>query len=97
MSATTSVRAKNLLVRTEEYRFAQYIEDWRLKVERVGNLNYPEAAKGKLFGVLTLTVTIKSDGVVDKVEIERSSGHRILDDAARRIVSNGRSLCRFFS
>ena len=80
-------RKKFIGTRTEEYRFAQYIEDWRLKVERVGNLNYPEAAKGKLFGVLTLTVTIKSDGVVDKVEIERSSGHRILDDAARRIVS----------
>ena len=80
-------RKKFIGTRTEEYRFAQYIEDWRLKVERVGNLNYPEAAKGKLFGVLTLSVTIKSDGTVDKVEIERSSGHRILDDAARRIVS----------
>ena len=80
-------RKKFIGTRTEEYRFAQYIEDWRLKVERVGNLNYPEAAKGKLFGVLTLSVTIKSDGAVDKVEIERSSGHRILDDAARRIVS----------
>ena len=79
-------RKKNIGTRTEEYRFARYIEDWRLKVERVGNLNYPEAAKGKLFGALTLTVTIESDGSVKSVEINRSSGHKILDDAARRIV-----------
>ena len=73
--------------RADEYRFARYIEDWRLKVERVGTLNYPEAAKGKLYGTLILSVTIKSDGAVDKVEINRSSGHQILDDAARRIVT----------
>ncbi len=80
-------RKKFIGTRTEEYRFAQYIEDWRLKVERVGNLNYPEAAKGKLFGALMLTVTIDSDGAVKSVEINRSSGHKILDDAARRIVN----------
>ena len=80
-------RKKFIGTRTEEYRFARYIEDWRLKVERVGTLNYPEAAKGRLSGSLVLTVTIKSDGIVDKVEINRSSGHRILDDAARRIVT----------
>lgn len=69
-----------------EYRFAQYAEEWRLKVERVGTLNYPEAARGKLYGSLVMTVTIRSDGTVEGVEINRSSGHRILDDAARRIV-----------
>lgn len=80
-------RKKFIGTRADEYRFAQYVEDWRLKVERVGTLNYPEAAKGKLYGTLILTVTIKSDGAIDKVEINRSSGHRILDDAARRIVA----------
>jgi protein TonB len=80
-------RKKFIGTRTDEYRFAQYIEDWRLKVERVGTLNYPEEAKGKLYGALILSVTIKSDGTVDKVEINRTSGHRILDDAARRIVT----------
>lgn len=79
-------RKKNLGARVEEYRFAQYVEDWRNKVERVGTLNYPEAAKGKLFGSLILSVTIRSDGTVDKVIIDRPSGHRILDEAARRIV-----------
>jgi protein TonB len=80
-------RKKFIGTRTDEYRFAQYIEDWRLKVERVGTLNYPEEAKGKLYGSLILSVTIRSDGVVDKVEINRSSGVRVLDDAARRIVA----------
>lgn len=79
-------RVKQVSPRTAEYRFAQYYEDWRLKVERVGTLNYPEAAKGKLFGSLMLSVTIASDGSVVKIEIERSSGHRVLDEAARRIV-----------
>ncbi|WP_153115885.1 energy transducer TonB [Rhodocyclus tenuis] len=79
-------RKRNIGLRTDEYRFAQYVEDWRQKVERIGTLNYPDAARGKLYGSLVLTVTIKNDGSVDKIEINRSSGHRILDDAARRIV-----------
>ena len=73
--------------RAEEYRFARYIEDWRLKVERVGNMNYPEAARArKLYGSLLLTVSIRADGSVETVEVNRSSGHRILDAAAVRIV-----------
>jgi protein TonB len=72
--------------RAQEYRFAQYVEDWRLKVERIGNLNYPDGARGKIYGSLVLTVSIKSDGNLDKVEIRRSSGHQILDRAAERIV-----------
>ncbi len=80
-------RKKFVGARTDEYRFAQYIEDWRQKVERVGTLNYPEQARGKLYGSLILSVSIKSDGSVDKVEINRSSGVPVLDDAARRIVT----------
>jgi periplasmic protein TonB len=74
--------------RAEEYRFARYVEDWRLKIERVGNLNYPEAArKQKLYGSLLLTVSIRADGSVENVEISRGSGNRILDAAAVRIVN----------
>jgi protein TonB len=79
-------RVKNLGARAEEYRFAQYEEDWRMKVERVGTLNYPEAARGKLSGSLILTVRIRSDGNVERVDIDRPSGHRVLDEAAKRIV-----------
>ena len=79
-------RKKFIGARTEEYAAAQYLEDWRQKVERVGNLNYPEAAKGKLYGNLLLYVEIRADGSLERVEVQRSSGHRILDEAAMRIV-----------
>jgi len=73
--------------RAEEYRFARYVEDWRLKIERVGNLNYPEAARQlRLYGNLLLTVSIRADGSVEDVRVERSSGQRVLDAAAVRIV-----------
>ena len=79
-------RKKFLGTRTEEYRFARYMEDWRNKIERVGTLNYPAAARGKLYGSLMLTVAITADGQVARIDINRSSGHKVLDDAARRIV-----------
>ncbi len=80
-------RRTNIGARTREYRFAQYIEDWRVKVERIGNLNYPEAARReKVFGSLKLSVSIRADGSVEKIEVDKSSGHRILDAAAVRIV-----------
>ena len=72
--------------RTEEYVPAQYLEDWRQKVERVGNLNYPEAAKGKLYGSLLVYIEINSDGDLVRAEVQRSSGHKLLDAAALRIL-----------
>lgn len=73
--------------RTREYRFAQYIEDWRIKVERIGNLNYPEEARReRVYGKLQLSVSILKDGSVENIEVSKSSGHRILDAAAMRIV-----------
>ncbi len=73
--------------RTQEYRYAQYIEDWRTKVERIGNLNYPiQARQQKIFGKLQMTVSIRADGTLESVEVTQSSGQRILDAAAVRIV-----------
>ncbi len=80
-------RRKFIGARTQEYRFAQYIEDWRIKVERIGNLNYPDAARQKkIFGSLQLTVSIRADGSLENMEVSRSSGQPILDAAAQRIV-----------
>jgi periplasmic protein TonB len=82
--------------RAEEYRFAQYVDNWRAKIERVGNLNYPEEAKTrKIYGSLQLTVGIKTDGEVESVEINRSSGKRVLDQAAIRIVRLAAPFDRF--
>lgn len=82
-------RKKVIGSRAKEYRFAQYVEDWRLKIERIGELNYPEEARGKLYGSLLLSVTIRGDGSVERIEISRSSGYPVLDAAARRIVEMG--------
>jgi protein TonB len=81
-------RRKFIGARTQEYRFAQYAEDWRSKIERIGNMNYPQQARDqKIYGKLTLTVSIRADGSVENVDINRSSGQRLLDAAAIRIVN----------
>jgi periplasmic protein TonB len=72
--------------RAAEARFALYVDEFRDKVERFGSNNYPSDARGRIYGSLRLTVSIRADGTLDSVEIDRPSGHRILDDAARRIV-----------
>ena len=81
--------------RATEYRFAQYVEDWRQKIERIGNLNYPESARGRVYGSLRLSVSIDADGVLSAVEMDRSSGHDVLDRAARRIVQMAAPFARF--
>ena len=79
-------RKKFIGANVAEYRFAQYEEDWRAKVERVGTLNYPAEARGRVYGNLRLTVTIRPDGNVESVELDRSSGLKVLDAAAFKIV-----------
>lgn len=80
-------RRKFLSARTKEYKYAEYMEAWRAKVERVGNLNYPEKARQQnLTGSLVLDVAIKPDGSVQNLNVVKSSGQKVLDDAARRIV-----------
>ena len=80
-------RRKAISTSTREYRYATYMEAWRRKVERIGNLNYPEEAKRLgLYGSLILHVAIRADGSLDSVRVVRSSGQRVLDQAAVRIV-----------
>lgn len=80
-------RRKFLSARTREYKYAEYMEAWRARVERVGNLNYPEKARRQnLTGDLVLDVAIKPDGSVHELNMVKSSGNKVLDDAARRIV-----------
>jgi protein TonB len=71
----------------KSYMFAQYEAEWQRKIERIGNLNYPdEARRKKLAGRLLMVVLINSDGSLERVDLRRSSGHKVLDDAAMRIV-----------
>jgi protein TonB len=79
-------RKKFIGASAAEYRFAQYEEDWRAKIERWGTVNYPAEARGKLYGNLRLTVTLRPDGTVAAIDLDRSSGLKVLDNAAFRIV-----------
>lgn len=80
-------REKFLNSRTREYIAAGYMRNWIDKVERLGNADYPdEAIRNKLSGTLILDVAINADGSLHKMELRQSSGHQILDDAAKRIV-----------
>lgn len=80
-------RQKYISANTREYRYAAYMEAWRAKVERIGNLNYPdEARQRQLSGALLLDVALNPDGSVREITVRRSSGHQVLDDAAVRIV-----------
>jgi protein TonB len=74
--------------RAKEASDAMYLDAWRQKVERIGNMNYPEAAKAqKIYGQLRMTVSIRSDGSIDSIVIDKSSGSKILDKAAKDIVN----------
>lgn len=77
---------------TREVGYAMYFSSVREKIEKVGTVNFPQKDGKKMYGELTLSISIFQDGsiyVKDKDEgiaVERSSGNPALDDAARRIV-----------
>ncbi|MGD2117069.1 MAG: energy transducer TonB [Chromatiales bacterium] len=81
-------RRKYINSSTQEYKYASYLDAWRKKVENIGNLNYPDEAKRKkIYGNILMTVVLQPDGRVSSIQIRKSSGHKILDDAAQRIVN----------
>ncbi|MGE5154745.1 MAG: TonB family protein [Bdellovibrio bacteriovorus] len=80
-------RRKSVSASTREFRYASYLGAWARKVERIGNLNYPQAAKEQhLYGNLILHVAVRKDGSVEAIRVVRSSGHELLDQAAVNIV-----------
>jgi periplasmic protein TonB len=80
-------RTKYLNSSTRAFVPAKYMRQWIDRVERIGNLNYPDQARRKkMSGTLILDVVINADGKLIKTDLRQSSGHQVLDDAARRIV-----------
>ena len=80
-------RRKFISANTREHLYAGYMRSWVAKVERVGNMNYPEQARRQnLAGSLVLSVDVLEDGSVEQIRVLRSSGHDVLDEAAIRIV-----------
>jgi periplasmic protein TonB len=80
-------KKKFISANTKEYVYASYMRGWSDRVERIGNLNYPdEARQRKLYGDLLLTVGLARDGGIKNITIIKSSGQPLLDAAAERIV-----------
>ena len=82
-------RMKTVGLRAEEFSGAAYLDAWERKVEKIGTLNFPEQARGKMYGNVTVWVELRQDGTLHKHEIRRSAGLKVLDDAALRIVRMG--------
>jgi len=83
-------KRKFISANTAEYEFASYMRGWVARVERIGNLNCPdEARRRNLLGQLLMTVAVRRDGSIERIDIIRSSGYPVLDEAALRIVRLG--------
>ena len=67
-------------------RYAAYLDAWRSRIEAIGTQHYPEEARGRIYGSLQITVSVRADGSVAAVEIDQPSEHAVLNQAARRIV-----------
>jgi TonB family protein len=65
---------------------AMYVEGWRLKIERNGRLNYRQSLVETAYTEPIVTVAVRSDGSVEEIIINRSSGRPELDEAVRRII-----------
>jgi protein TonB len=80
-------KVKYLTANTREYAYAAYMRGWSDRVERIGNLNYPEEARRQgLHGNVLLTVVLNLDGSIKSIDVIQSSGYKTLDDAAKLIV-----------
>jgi len=80
-------KKKFISANTREYVYASYMRGWSDRVQRIGNLNYPdEARRRKLYGDLLLTVGLNRDGGISSITVIKSSGQPLLDAAAERIV-----------
>ena len=89
-SQNKNLRIKNISSKSPEYVYRLYFEAWQKKVERMGSMNYPEAAIiNNSFNNLVMKVTINSNGLINKIVIIKSSGSEELDIAAAEIVRNG--------
>ncbi|HTV86797.1 MAG TPA: energy transducer TonB [Dyella sp.] len=78
---------KYISANTTPYVYAAYMNGWVHRIERVGNLNYPEQAREQhMHGDVILTVGLNRDGSVYSIDITQSSGYPVIDKAAIAIV-----------
>lgn len=91
LSADLAKRPRKLPINSvsaKKYEASAYLEGWRKKIERVGTINYPQEAKRQgISGKLMLSVDIHPDGSIGDIVVSQSSGYKLLDDAAVKIVN----------
>lgn len=80
---------------TREEAYAVYVDSLRRRIESRGTENFPEVAGRKLYGELTMLVTVNFDGSVLGTEIVQTSGNLALDRRAQAIVRSIGSFGRF--
>ena len=80
---------------TREEVYALYYDGLRRKIEERGTKNFPENQGRKLYGELTMNVTVDADGRVVETEVVRSSGSKVLDRRAVAIVMAAAPYGRF--
>ena len=66
--------------------YVEYIDQWRQRVEKLGAEQYPNDTEGKPYGSVQASVTIRSDGVILDITIDRPSDKAVLNQAVRRIT-----------
>ncbi len=87
-------RKKTVSIREQDFRYAMYVESVRLKLQRIGTLNYPAAAaRDNLSGTLSVTISIRADGSLDEFRVTQPSVYGVLNEGAERIVK----MCSPFS
>ena len=80
-------KSKYISASTKSFEYANYMQSWVKKIERVSNLNYPnEARKRNFVGTLIMTIGINKDGIIQNIKIVQSSGFKSIDDAAIHLV-----------
>jgi protein TonB len=82
-------RTKVISSKTKDRDFQSYYQVWKNKVEKIGALNYPAAARNGISETLVMTVVLNDQGKVLDIKINKSSGVPQLDDAAKKIVNLG--------
>lgn len=89
-ATSETVREHFVAVNTKETGFAEYLAAWKDRMEQMGTLEFPSAArKTGQAGSPVLEVALNADGSVSEVRVQRSSGHGELDQAAIGLVRLG--------
>ena len=80
-------RRKTIGLKEQDFRYAMYVESVRLKLQRIGQFNYPTAAaREHLSGTLSVIITLRADGSLEEFSVIQPSVYEVLNKGAENIV-----------